>query len=492
MKWKVIAQGDKPSRETILILVEQTGLLYDEILLSLSNGSPVICNNLTENRAQDLSDLLSKDIHLNCRILPEKDNGSNPVPTFRVLLIDFRPGYRTRLRRRLQKLTKLSHEKIVFWLSRMPFVLSIGVDGDTARQIRKAVTEAGGIVRIEPEFSVNEKTSFQSVSTAVFKAPIESSGRIRVTKVLSSESDSDISSRREATEQRKRSIQGNKSSAPPYTDLPDGFMIGPPPLGEVDTTYGRVTRNPPLRFMPGKPLPSAKSGILQTPPVIPNSSKCDPPVIIEFSPPLSIFNVIPEIIGSKEKASVSRGPIPEVIIPFPPRCTVDSRFLLPPVISGIDRKDVTISEIGIPPVIVNMKDDPYSIHMLFRINEQSSNSDSNNSSSSFHKRPTENPRGIINTPLKLFVCSPSSDREEEIAEVLSNVFGYSVNKCRKLLKQPTSWLASYNNYENAREIARRLEERGVTVSIMRDPVTTRHKSSGNSRNDFQAWLTANG
>ena len=140
MKWKVIVQGDKPSVESEHVLTERTGLPLDKILVAFINKDDIVCNGLSEGEAQEIADSLRRDPGIQCRILPDHEEEAEPVPLFRVLLINYRPGYRTRLRRRLQELSRLPQEQIVQWISRMPIALSRGVNSETAKSIdRKSV-----------------------------------------------------------------------------------------------------------------------------------------------------------------------------------------------------------------------------------------------------------------------------------------------------------------------------------------------------------------
>ena len=478
MRWKVVVGGDKPSRETVRVIADLTSLLHDEILLSLGEGNLTAGNNLTESAAQKLADQLGRDPAVRCRVLPDREPASTSSPSFRVLLVDFRPGYRTRLRRRLQKLTGLSNEHIVIWLSRMPFALGSGVDSDTARLIRKKVIEAGGIVRIEPESATRDRIQLRTRSTAVFQSP-------------AAHHDMLISSSAETHEQVEQPVPEKESPVPPFAVLPAGFTIEPPPLDEIDTAFGRVMRNPPSKFLPGQPSPSLKNGFFKSvPPVLKNSRESVPSTII-FNSPVSLFEVIPDVIGRKDESGYSKGNVPSVVFPFPPASSISVEMLLPPSISDSSIEDAVLNGNEAPPVIISMKDDPYSIHMIIQAVETSLSSNSTNPELFSPEQPFDSHAAGLNSSLKLFLYSPAQSSENDVAKALNEVLGLSMDKSRKMLEQSPSCLASYWNEQKAVEIAHKLEKRGVTISLMRK-LSVQSISSGNSRSGFQAWLTANG
>ncbi|MCD4847302.1 MAG: hypothetical protein K8R76_03835 [Candidatus Aegiribacteria sp.] len=458
MKWKVVVGGDKPSRETIRIIAELTSLLHDEILLSLGDGNLTAGNNLTENEAQKLADQLGRDPAVKCRVLPNRELELTSSPSFRVLLVDFRPGYRTRLRRRLQKLTGLSNEQIVIWLSRMPFALGSGVDGDTARQIRKRIVEAGGIIRIEPESATRDRVLPRTRSTAVFQPPAENHDML-------------ISSSTETLEQSEQPEPEKESPVPPFVELPEGFTNEPPPLDEIDTAFGRVMRNPPLKFQSDQPSPSLKNGFFKSmPPVLKDPRKSAPSTIVFYSP-VPLFEEKPDIIGGEDGSDSSKG-TPSVVIPFPPVSSISEDMLLPPFISESSIENVVHSVPEPPPFIVSMNNDPDDIQVL--------------------EEPFNRPESDPDSALKLFLYPPARRGESDVANALSEVLGLSIDRSMEMLEQSPSCLAKYWNNQKAVEVAHKLEKRGVTISIMRKKLSVQGSSSGKSRSGFRAWLTANG
>ncbi len=480
MRWKVVVGGTKPSRETVRVIAEMTSLLHEEILLSLEEGNLTAGNNLTESEAQKLADQLCRDTTLKCRVLPDKEPSSTSAPSFRVLLVDFRPGYRTRLRRRLQKLTGLSNEQIVIWLSRMPFALGSGVDGDTARQIRKKVIEAGGIVRIDPEPATRNRIQVRTRSTAVFQPPAEEDHDML-------RSEEHVSSSVETPEQAEQTEPEKEFPVPPIAVLPAGFTTDPPPLDEIDTAFGRVMRSPPLRFLPGQPSPSLRDGFFTSVPPVLKIIEESVPSIIVFDSPASLFEEIPDVIGRKD----SKSNAPSVVIQFPP-VSIYEKMLLPPFISDLNSEDTVHSRNEEPPFIESMKDDPYSISEIIRAVEISLSSISTDPNHLSPKKPIIRSEVDLDSSLKLFLYSPAKRNKNDVANALFEVLGLSMDKSRKILEQSPSCLASYSDAERAVEVAHKLEKRGVTISLMRKNLSCRSTSSGNSRSGFRAWLTANG
>lgn len=155
MNWKVVARADNPDQQTLSTLEELTGLGRGEVLLALRRNGLTAGDGLTEDRARTLSASLS-GFGLSCTVLPSlvpgaREHGSSAM--FRVVLTGYKPGNRARLRERLEKLSGLPPEQVVLWLARIPFVLKDGIDHETARQIRRLLTDSGGIVEIKPSSS---------------------------------------------------------------------------------------------------------------------------------------------------------------------------------------------------------------------------------------------------------------------------------------------------------------------------------------------------
>jgi len=151
MRWKVVARADNPDQQILSTLEELTGLGRGEVLLALRKNGLTAGDGLTEERASALSSSLS-GFGLDCTVLPSPDRqaGRPEASLFRVVLTGYRPGSRARLRERLEKLSGLPPEQVVLWLAKIPFVLKDGIDHETARRIRRALSESGGIVELKP------------------------------------------------------------------------------------------------------------------------------------------------------------------------------------------------------------------------------------------------------------------------------------------------------------------------------------------------------
>ncbi|MCK5117378.1 MAG: hypothetical protein KAR44_12320 [Candidatus Aegiribacteria sp.] len=459
MKWKVTVRGDKPSEKSARVLTECTGLHLDEILKALSHENEIECNGLAEGEAQKIADSLRRDPGIQCRILPDHEEEAQPVPLFRVLLINYRPGYRTRLRRRLQELTRLPQEQIVQWLSRMPIALSRGINSETAKRIKRSIIESGGIVRIEAESMQQESVSSRRRSNAVFRTPgtrgTPGTPGTPGTREVKVDSDTDSSDLLFGVQ--NGTTDDDVSLIPPVIDLPEEYSIGPPPTDEFETSSGRVFLQPPARFSVGLPSKSLDGGFLETPPVLPDVSNRTIPQTVEFSPPEVVLGDSPPVVGSD---SIISGPPPDMVIPYPPPGSIFQHLLLPPV----------LEESG---------EDPLS-------SEDDSEDDEKKTENDLESGESDE-----DAVLRLFLCTPAPKDEGRIAEALREVLGVSLRESRALLKKTPALLETCADHKRAIKIAHELNSLGVTVSITRGDLAE-GLPSVNSRSGFQAWLSKNG
>ncbi|MEN8207936.1 MAG: hypothetical protein ABFR50_01670 [Candidatus Fermentibacteria bacterium] len=442
MKWKVIVQGDKPSVESARILTECTGLVLDDIMMALSSEEDIVCNGLAEADAQKIADDLKRDPGVQCRVLPDQEEEIQPVPLFKVLLVNYRPGYRTRLRRRLQELTHLPQEQIVQWLSRMPIALSKGIDSETAKRIKRSITESGGIVRIETDSLPQESVSRRRKSNAVFRT-------------RKSAPDSEASFTDLLFGSQTSTHDEDVSLIPPVIDLPEQYSIGPPPTDEYETSGGRVFLQPPARFSAGFPAISLGGGFLETPPVLPDVSNNSIPDIFEFAAPEVAGADSPPVVGS---ASFLSGSPPDIVLLYPPSCTIFQHLLLPPVLEE-------------------------SSEDTFRSRDDSSAETTKNEPGSGESDE--------NTGLKLVLCTPSSHDEDRNAEALCEVLGLSLRESWDLLKQTPVLIETCLDRKKAIRMAHELNSLGVTVSITRGN-QAEVLPSVRSGEGIQAWLSKNG
>ncbi|GEM_PF-587421 len=301
MKWKVKILGTEPSRETVRLLSLRTGLDPVEILGKFAGGRGFVCGGLTEAEAQELADGIKRDRGLTCRVLPDDSPGLGPPQLYRVILVNYKPGYRTRLRRKLQELTRLPQDHVVGWLSRMPFALSRRVNLETARKVESLVAGAGGIVRIEMEAAIPGAVTPRRKSGAVFAA--DSSRKRRVTRV------SAVSSTGGKPE---KTAAGPTVDEPPVVEFPDGYMTGPPPRDRMETEDGVLFFQPPLRFTPGVPEIRLPEGMAGKPPVL---APEEVPGVRESSrspsPMPGDESLTPPVLDDSESGSGKDGGIPD-------------------------------------------------------------------------------------------------------------------------------------------------------------------------------------
>ncbi len=465
MKWKVIVQGNEPSEKSVLVLTERTGLLFDKILMAFSHEDEIVCNGLSEGEAQKFADSLRRDPGIRCRILPDHDEEVQPVPLFRVLLVNYRSGYRTRLRRRLQKLTRLPQEQIVLWLSRMPIALSKGIDSETAKSIKKSITEAGGIVRIEAESLLQESVSPRRRSNAVFRTrthPVDSDENLSDTLFgnLTDTADDDA------------------SRIPPVSGLSEQYSIGPPPIDEFETSYGRVFLQPPEKYTMGLPSKSLDGGFLETPLILPDVSSRSIPETIEFSPPEKVSGDSPPVVG---RDSITCGPAPDIVILYPPRGSMFQHLLLPPVLEE-SRRDLFATGDDLP-------DDVETRDYLE--SEKNAIRDVFTSVRKKDCRHTGKSNDSEDAVLGLFLCTPAPEDEDRVAKALCDVMGISFRKSWDLLRKTPTLLETYDNHKSAIRIAHELDSRGVTVSLTRGNPSAGIPSVRAGKG-FHAWLSKNG
>lgn len=158
MHWKVVVKAENPSRRALDTLSEITGLSRSEVLLSLRKGGLVAGDRFSRERAEDLVRSLRGDLGLEAEAeqVDDRSSPSGHQPLFRVVLAGYRPGYRAKVREKLERLSDLPPEQVVLWLSKIPFVLRDNVDHETARRIKRVMSEAGAIVDFGPSGAGSE------------------------------------------------------------------------------------------------------------------------------------------------------------------------------------------------------------------------------------------------------------------------------------------------------------------------------------------------
>ncbi|OPL17958.1 MAG: hypothetical protein AVO35_07300 [Candidatus Aegiribacteria sp. MLS_C] len=480
MKWKVEVLGDRPSEGTVQLLARRTDLPMDSVLLSFSRGETVVCAGLSEGEAQKIADGLKRDRGVTCRVLPDGEGTPEPVQLYRVLLVNYRPGYRTRLRRRLQEMTRLPQEQVIDWLSRMPFALSKGVDSETARKIRKSLTESGGIVRIETETPIQENLATRRKSNAVFRPSPRSEPK-------TDESDT-LFGRKEPAESH-----GTASGEPPVTGLPEGFFTGPPPLDTIHTPDGVVLMHPPPRFAAGIPSVCMDTGYALEPPLLPDSDPGAIPCVLVLAPPEAQSTEPPPVVGSRAFSSWANETAPDRVILHPPPSRLDTGMFLPPVLQR--RAAAPVSETPLPVREDTMPKGP----------SQGGETVLHPAAEAEPEPPVEPSREEIKArtvlsdfrvltgggPLRLFLCRPSPDDEDTVVEALRDVLGVSVRDSWDLLRKAPTLVREFEDHTSAILTVHQLESRGVTVSLSRRSTDGRSGPDGTGEG-LRAWLTGNG
>jgi hypothetical protein len=383
LDWKVVVHAESPSAEALETLGELTGLNRGELLRALRRGTLIAGSGYGRDRAASLAKSLREDFGLEATALPapgdsDAGSGEDARTLFRVVLTGYRPGRRARLRDALQRLSGLPPEQVVIWLSRIPFVLRDRTDHDTARKIRRAITEAGGMIDMRPVMDRSPKRTPRR-------------------------------KRREPEEQEEPSGEAEEPSAPPPT----------PPRPPISSAAEAVRSSPPPRISFIPPEPSAD---LMPPPVVPEAA-----------------------------AGGSTAPPPRIRFLKPP-----SGFAPPPVAG--------VREVSDPPPAISFSSPPEASMQL-------------------PPEPATRFRLLLHRPSR---CSRSS-----VEDALRSLLSMSGEEMADLLGDYPAWVASFRDRERADTVARSLEMRGATVSVLREgelpPVLS--ASGGES---FRKWIGADG
>lgn len=214
MLWKVVLKGDNPSGRILAVLYARTGETIDSAREMLaSSGGMLVQAGLAKNNAETLVSELPNDGSV--EVLMLRDEGVC-VP----VLIGYRPGSRGRLRIALQKLSGLSTEKVIRFLSSIPIILKSDADRTTAESIQKILGRSGGIVEIRsPEDLIGIASRKQySPVTSPKKRSIDSSENEAISSL--SENSPSLSS--------PPSIDAGKANL----DKPSLINFNPPSLNE--------------------------------------------------------------------------------------------------------------------------------------------------------------------------------------------------------------------------------------------------------------------
>ena len=368
MDWKVVAHAEKPSGEALGTLAELTGLNRGELLSALRRGTLIAGTGLSRSRASGLARSLREDFGLEATALPAEEGRRSPGgPTlFRVVLTGYRPGNRARLRECLQRLSGLPPEQVVLWLSRIPFVLRDETDHETARKIRRAITEAGGMIDMRPVMDRPEVRPLQTGAEA--EGP---------------------------NEQAEAKAAGTEPPPAPAR----------PPVASRE--QDRSSALPPRLCF----LPPGRLAEVEAPPVIEEAGEALPE-----TPP-------PEVRFSKPR----------------------SGFLPPPVIGFSDMPELDLES---PP-------EP-------------------------------------GTRFRLLLHRPSSSTESSVGSALRSVLSMHEDETDRIMDRYPAWIASFGSRDRAEKMARALELRGATVSVLREGESPPVLSSARSGESFRKWIGSDG
>jgi hypothetical protein len=384
LDWKVVVHAENPSGEALGTLGDLTGLNRGELLRALRRGNLMAGNGFDRTRASSLARSLREDFGLEATALPDPGTdrtGSAPT-LFRVVLTGYRPGHRARLRESLQRLSGLPPEQVVLWLSKIPFVLRDGTDHETARKIRRVMTEAGGMIDMRPVMDRPE------VSPRGPGAPGDGAGK--------------------AEAEAGEGVEGT-TGPPPAPASPPLPSRGP----------DRPSPPPPrICFLPPRPMEALKA-----PPVIEEEGQAPP----EEEPPAFRFTK--------------------------PR----SGFVAPPVVEEMEPEQPP------PPIGFDRAPQPD----LFAPPEP-------------------------DTRFRLLLHRPSSCSNASVEAALRSLLSMTGDEVARVMDDYPSWVASFGSRSRAEKVARALELKGATVSLLREGERPPVLTSSAGGESFRKWIGADG
>ncbi len=128
----------------LALLCARTGDSIDSVkrMLRFPEGL-ILKEGLSREKADELVSNLPPDGSVEVAVQREVDS-------WVAVLMGYRPGSRGRLRVALQRMSRLSTEEVIHFLSSIPIALKSAIDLKTARAIKDALEREGGIVEIHP------------------------------------------------------------------------------------------------------------------------------------------------------------------------------------------------------------------------------------------------------------------------------------------------------------------------------------------------------
>ncbi len=144
MSFRITLRGEEPSGRMIALLCARTGDSIDSVKKMLRSPEGLsLKEGLSRERADEIVSNLPPDDTVRVSVQREVDS-------WVAVLMGYRPGCRGRLRVALQRMSRLSTEEVIHFLSSIPIALKSGIDLKTARAIKDALEREGGIVEIHP------------------------------------------------------------------------------------------------------------------------------------------------------------------------------------------------------------------------------------------------------------------------------------------------------------------------------------------------------
>ena len=333
---------------------------------------------------------------------------------------------------------------------------------------------------------------------------------------------------------------------PEQVPLIPGCRIEPPPTGwTVPARGGLIGRTPPVFHTDP---PSRTVDRIGSPPGTTTVSGIEispPPPEITFSKPVVMVLTLPPLPGRPE--GPGPGPAPAAALLWPPAMGIDPARLLPPVLDAVrqivhmdgtvDPPSVIMFQLRVAPAspVIPAEETPPDPDGMFaspgirkrfadiastepveappvrrlklvehRDSDEDVSSDVVTGPPDRTRRRRKRRRVILKVPppvnsepppdqasLHLYLFAPAPGKERSVTEALAEVLGIPLDAAALLVRDCPAWLAGFRESARAMGIARELENRGVTVSIVRGSLCNGGEPV-RSAPGFQAWLASNG
>lgn len=243
MFWKIVLRGSNPSGRVLAVLYARTGETIDSLRKMLDSHPGLLLQaGMTKENADILAAELPSDGSVEIHI--QRDEVTC-VP----VLIGYRPGSRGRLRIALQKLSRLSTEEVIEFISHIPISLKTDVDRPTAESIKTILERAGGIVEIRSARDLIGVSSRKKQRSPMVSTKDESKEPVTVTAPVTTHSSADSNNE---PNHPKKDKTGIVKFGPPSLLLTDI-----PPVLDKEVTENFTSLDPyVIRFtVPAAPVP---------------------------------------------------------------------------------------------------------------------------------------------------------------------------------------------------------------------------------------------